>query len=97
MASLSVSRRTSLVAGPLGTLPRFGETTCARDAVVARISNTTKLHTFAMPKAVPLDEQGLSEPPLAPVAFVVLIFVLSILCMVSLFPSVGGVLFLSGV
>src|SRR5580704_16851655 len=65
MASLSVSRRTSLVAGPLGTLPRFGETTCAQDAAVATTSSartsSTNVHNLFMPRALPLERPTLSE------------------------------------
>jgi len=48
MASLNVRRKTSLEAGPLGTLPEFGDATCAQGAVAAT-SNRIKLHNFAMP------------------------------------------------
>src|SRR6202162_3853653 len=48
MASLSVRRTTWLVAGPLGTLPEFGDITCAQDAVVATTSSTIKLHNFPL-------------------------------------------------
>src|ERR1700691_3737206 len=60
MASLSARRRTSLLAGPLGTLPTFGDTTCAQDAVVPPISSI-KLHSVLITKALPLAGQALSE------------------------------------
>jgi hypothetical protein len=36
------------VAGPLGTLPEFGDITCAGDAVVATASNRIKLRNFPL-------------------------------------------------
>jgi hypothetical protein len=49
-----------LVAGPLGTLPEFGDiTTCAQDVVVATTSHSIKLRHPAMPKALPFERQAL--------------------------------------
>jgi hypothetical protein len=49
-----------LVAGPLGTLPEFGDITCDQDVVVAATSDSMKLHNPAMPKALPLMGRALS-------------------------------------
>src|ERR1700678_1010549 len=62
MASLSVRRNTSLVAGPLGTLPTFADTTCAQDTVVA--TSNIRLHNLAKPKAPLVKVRGLSAPSL---------------------------------
>jgi hypothetical protein len=43
-----------LLAGPLGTLPEFGDITCAHDMVVATTSATIKLSNPAMPKTLAL-------------------------------------------
>src|SRR5580692_11405764 len=84
MASLSVSRKTSLVAGPLGTLPRFGETTCAHDAVVARTSSIN-VHNRSMPMAFPLERPTLSEPALANISLFLFCILVLILCVVFTF------------
>jgi hypothetical protein len=49
-----------LVAGPLGTLPEFGDITCARDVVVATTSDNIEPHSPTMPKALPLKGRALS-------------------------------------
>src|ERR1700676_2378720 len=87
MASLSVSPRTSLVAGPLGTLPKFGDTTCVQDSVVATTSSI-KLHSFPMEKTLPLEERKLSEPARVRINFVPCCILIFVLCIVSLLPSV---------
>src|SRR6266853_2117393 len=68
MAWLSVSRRTWSVAVPLGTLPAFGDITCAQDAVVVTISSI-KPHRLVMPRALPLERRTLSQQPVATIAF----------------------------
>jgi hypothetical protein len=84
MASLSVSRRTSLVAGPLGTLPRFGETTCAQDVVVARTSSIN-VHHLSMPRALPLERPTLSELGPANISLLPCCILILILCVVFFF------------
>src|SRR5580692_12256254 len=87
MASLSVSRRTSLLAGPLGTLPRFADTTCVQDSVVAKTSSI-RLHSFPRKKALPLEERRHSEPARGRINFVPCCILMVVLCIGSLFPSV---------
>src|SRR5580658_883983 len=84
MASLSVSRKTSLVAGALGTLPRFGETTCAQDAVVARTSSIN-VHSVLISKALPLEGRALSERSCIAIGFSLYGIFNFVLCIVSLF------------
>src|SRR5579864_7938770 len=83
MASLSVSRKTSPVAGPLGTLPRFGENTCAQDAVVAP-NTTIKMHSVLIPKALPIERRALSLSCIT-IGFCHSVFFNFVLCFVSLF------------
>src|ERR1700722_9697841 len=92
MASLSVSPRTSLVAGPLGTLPRFGETSCAQDAVVARTSSIN-VHNLSMPRALPLEGPTLSELALANIRLFPRCLLILILCIVFSFSEVRYLLF----
>src|SRR5260370_5264408 len=89
MASLSVSRRTSLVAGPLGTLPRFGETTCAQDAVVA--TSSINVHNLSMRSAPPLERPTLSELGLASTSLFPCWILILILCIVFSFSSNSGI------
>src|ERR1700727_925292 len=85
MASLSVSRKSSLVAGPLGTLPRFGESTCAQDAVVAR-NSSINVHNASMPGALSLEWPMLSALGVADIRLFPCCILILILCMVFLFP-----------
>src|ERR1700677_545361 len=83
MAALSVRGKTSLLAGPLGTLPTFGDAACAQDAVVPTIS-TIKLHSV-LPKSRPLERRELSDRSCIAIGFSLVRTFNFVLCIIFLF------------
>jgi hypothetical protein len=88
MAALSVRGKTSLLAGPLGTLPTFGDAACAQDAVVPTISSI-KLHSALAPKSRPHERRELSDRSCIAIGFFLVHTFNSVLCIIFLFSEYG--------